>query len=63
MGQLIEEMLEAEVENELGYSRYDYRNKKTDNTRNAHSKKTVKSGLASLSGSDFKHHRQDSACD
>lgn len=29
--QLIQEMLEAELEHELGYSRYDYRNKRTDN--------------------------------
>jgi len=48
MGQLIEEMLEAELENELGYSRYDYRNKKTNNTRNGRSKKTVKTELGPL---------------
>lgn len=48
MSQLIGEMLEAELENELGYSRYDYRNKKTDNARNGYSKKTVKSGLGPL---------------
>lgn len=47
-GQLILEMLEAELERELGYSRYDYRNKKTDNVRNGHTKKTVKSELGSL---------------
>lgn len=29
-GQALQKMLEAELENELGYSRYDYRNKKTD---------------------------------
>lgn len=48
MSQLIGEMLEAELENELGYSRYDYRNKKIDNARNGYSKKTVKSGLGPL---------------
>lgn len=48
MGELIEEMLEAELENELGYSRYDYRNKKTDNARNGHSKKKVKTELGPL---------------
>ena len=47
-GQLIQEMLEAELEHELGYSRYDYRNKKTDNARNGHTKKTVKSELGAL---------------
>ena len=29
------------MELELGYSRYDYRNKETDNSRNGHSKKTM----------------------
>ena len=48
MGELIQEMLEGELENELGYSRYDYRNKKTDNARNGHSKKTVKTELGPL---------------
>lgn len=33
MGQLIEEILEAERKNEVGYSRYDYRNKKTSNIK------------------------------
>lgn len=47
-GQLIQEMLEAELDHELGYTRYDYRNKKTDNTRNGHTKKTVKSEFGPL---------------
>jgi len=29
-GTLIQEMLEAELENELGYSKWDYRNKNTN---------------------------------
>ena len=40
--------LEAELEEELGYSRYDYRNKETDNSRNGHSAKTVKSSLGDI---------------
>lgn len=36
--------LEAELDEELGYSRYDYKNKTTDNSRNGHSKKTLKTG-------------------
>lgn len=36
-------MLEAELEDELGYSKYDITNKETDNNRNGYSKKTVKS--------------------
>ncbi len=30
----IQAALDAELENELGYSKYDYRNKSTDNSRN-----------------------------
>ncbi len=37
----IQEMLEAEMEIQLGYSKHDYKNKNTSNSRNGHSKKTV----------------------
>lgn len=40
--------LEAELDEELGYSKYDYRNKETDNSRNGHSRKTVKSSLGDI---------------
>ena len=33
--------LEAELDEELGYSKYDYRNKETNNSRNGHSGKTM----------------------
>ena len=33
--------LDAELDDELGYSKYDYRNKDTDNSRNGHSSKTL----------------------
>lgn len=39
----IQEVLEGELENELGYSKYDYKNKQTNNSRNGYSKKTVQS--------------------
>lgn len=42
-GSLIQEMLEGELENELGYSKWDYRNKKNTNSRNGYSEKTLKS--------------------
>jgi transposase-like protein len=42
-GDTIQEMLEAELEDELGYSKYDYKNKKTLNSRNGYSKKNLKS--------------------
>ncbi|MCL4407269.1 MAG: IS256 family transposase [Thermotogae bacterium] len=40
---VIEEMLEAELEGQLGYTKYDYKSKTTDNSRNGKSKKTVMS--------------------
>jgi len=42
-GDAISEMLEAELEDDLGYSRYDYKNKTTTNSRNGYSKKSLKS--------------------
>jgi len=42
-GDVIKEMLEAELEEELEYSKHDYRNKETDNSRNGYTKKTVNS--------------------
>jgi transposase-like protein len=39
--QMIETSLEGELEEELGYTRYDCRNKETDNSRNGFSKKTL----------------------
>lgn len=44
----LENGLEGELEEELGYSRYDYRNKDTDNSRNGRTKKTVKSSLGEM---------------
>lgn len=35
--------LEAEMDEELGYTKYDLKNKNTPNTRNGHSKKTLRS--------------------
>jgi len=40
--------LEGELEEELGYSEYDYRNKETDNSRNGHSEKTVRSSFGDI---------------
>ena len=43
MGGFIDEILKAELDQKLGYSKYDYRNKDTNNSRNGYSKKTVTS--------------------
>ena len=39
----IQAALDAEPDSDLGYSKYDYKNKQTDNSRNGYSKKTVQS--------------------
>lgn len=41
MSVLLEGVLDEELDEELGYSKYDYRNKDTDNSRNGHSSKTM----------------------
>ena len=41
MSIILEGALEQEMDEELGYSKYDYRNKETDNSRNGHSQKTM----------------------
>lgn len=45
---LIQECMDAELEEELGYSRYDYKNKRTDNSRNGSYKKTVSSSQGEI---------------
>lgn len=45
---VLENGLEAELEDELGYSKYDYRNKETDNSRNGYSEKTLKTTLGDM---------------
>lgn len=41
MSVLLEGVLDEKLDEELGYSKYDYKNKDTDNSRNVHSKKTM----------------------
>lgn len=48
VGTVLENGLEGELDEELGYSKYDYRNKKTDNSRNGYSEKTLKTSLGNL---------------
>lgn len=45
IGAVLEKGLEAELDEQLGYSKYDYRNKEVDNSRNGHSKKTLKTSF------------------
>ena len=44
----IQTMLEAEIENELGYAKHSMKDKATSNARNGYSKKTVRSEYGNL---------------
>ena len=44
-GGFIEQALEAELDQHLGYSRYDFRNKSTSNSRNGRKNKTIQTRL------------------
>ncbi|BBE30376.1 IS256 family transposase [Tepiditoga spiralis] len=48
VGPLIQGMLEAELEDELGYGKYDKENKKTDNSRNGYSSKRVRTSVGEM---------------
>lgn len=48
LGDTLQGMLEAEMDETLGYSKYDYQNKQTDDSRNGHSKKTVTSSMGAI---------------
>jgi len=48
IGQMLESSLDSELEEQLGYSKYDSRNKATDNSRNGYSKKTLKSSSGEI---------------
>ena len=39
LGETLQGMLEAEMDDHLGYSKYDYKNKETDDSRNGYSPK------------------------
>ena len=41
MRDMMSVLLEGALDEELGYSKYDYRNKETDNSRNGYSQKTL----------------------
>ena len=45
IAEFMENGLDAELDDELGYSRYDYKNKNTNNSRNGHSSKTLRTSF------------------
>jgi putative transposase len=46
--EVLQEALEAEMDTQLGYDKYDVTEKQTDNSRNGYSKKTIKSELGAV---------------
>ena len=48
IAEFMENGLDAELDDELGYSRYDYKNKDTDNSRNGHSSKTLRTSFGDV---------------
>lgn len=48
IGEFMENGLDAELDEELGYTRYDYKNKETENSRNGHSKKTLRTSFGNV---------------
>ena len=48
IAEFMENGLEAELDEELGYSKYDYKNKDTDNSRNGHSSKTLRTNFGDV---------------
>lgn len=48
IAEFMENGLEAELDDELGYSKYDYKNKNTDNSRNGHSSKRLRTSFGEV---------------
>ena len=48
LGETLQDMLESEMDEHLGYSKYDYRNKETEDSRNGYSAKTVTSSMGPI---------------
>lgn len=48
IGEVLENGLETELDEELGYSKYDYKNKSGKNSRNGYSKKTMKTSYGDV---------------
>ena len=48
IAEFMENDLETELDEDLGYSKYDYKNKATDNSRNGHSSKTLRTSFGDV---------------
>ena len=58
MSIILEGALDQELDEELGYSKYDYRNKETDNSRNGHSQKTLHTSYGDMVNITVRQSRQ-----
>lgn len=48
IAEFMENGLESELDEELGYSKYDYKNKEMGNSRNGHSSKTLRTSFGEV---------------
>ncbi len=48
MSMILEDILDEDLDEELGYSRYDFQNKDTDSSRNGYSKKTMRTSYEDM---------------
>lgn len=48
IGSVLENGLEGELDEELGYSKYDYKNRETENYRNGHRRKSLKTSFGDM---------------
>ena len=48
IAEFMENGLEAELDEDLGYSKYDYKNKAVDNSRNGHSSKNLRTSFGDV---------------
>ncbi len=56
IAETIQASLDAELDSELGYSKYDYKNKRTTNNRNGHSTKTVQGIMSEMELQIYRDH-------
>ncbi len=47
-GDILQQFLEAEMDDTLGYSKYDYKNKATDNARNGYFQKQIRTSMGEM---------------
>ena len=59
VGEMLENGLDGELDDELGYIKYDYHNKEGENSRNGYSKKTLKTSFGDTEINDRHNEKVD----